>query len=119
MSSSDECCNAMANFVANELKNKDFTSIIIPSDIEAGVNRNNLGIIFKLGERKYDAIRNKHPLLGIDTMYYDTPIPNIVLLASGLSESNIDDTIKKFDKLSKKGGAKRTRKNRKVRSRSS
>jgi hypothetical protein len=114
----------MANFVANELKKKDFTSIIIPSDIDAGVNRNNLGIIFELGESKYDAIRDKHPLLGIDTMYFDTPIPKIVLLASGLSESNIDDFMKKylmkvFDNSSKKGGAKRTRKNRKVRSRSS
>jgi hypothetical protein len=108
----------MANFVANELKNKDFTSSLVPTDMDAGVNRNNLGIIFSRGGISRSAIINKHPLLGIDTLYYDTPIPTIVLLASGLSESNIDDLIKKFDKSFKKGGAKRTRKNRKVRSRS-
>ena len=118
MSSSDECCNAMANFVANELKNKDFTSSLFPTDMDAGVNRNNLSIIFSRGGMSRGAIINKHPLLDISTRYIDTPIPTIVLLASGLSESNIDDFINRFDKYSKKGGAKRTRKNRKVRSRS-
>jgi hypothetical protein len=116
MSSSDECCKAMANFVGNELKNKEFRSFILATDMNAGVNRNNLSIFFQKGER--GAVLNKHPLLGIDTQYSDIPIPTIVLLASGLSESNIDDFINRYDKYSKKGGAKRTRKNRKVRSRS-
>jgi hypothetical protein len=115
MSSSDECCNAMANFVANELKNKDFTSSLFPSKVR-NVNRNNLSIVFSRGMGHQ--MNTNHPLLGISTRYIDTPIPTIVLLASGLSESDIDDFIKEYDNSSKEGGAKRTRKNRKVRSRS-
>ena len=117
MSSSDECCNAMANFVANELKNKDFTSEIFPSKIRNINLINNLSITFSRGTDKQ--MNTTHPLLGISTRYINTPIPTIVLLASGLSESDIDDFMKEYGNSFKEGGAKRTRKNRKVRSRSS
>jgi hypothetical protein len=106
----------MANFVANELKDKGYQASLFPTKVR-NINRNNLSIVFKRGFS--GNMINKHPILDISTRYQDTPIPTIVLLASGLSESNIDDFMKEYDNSSKEGGAKRTRKNRKVRSRSS
>lgn len=109
MSSAEECCTAMANIVAADLKNKGYQASLFPNDFD-NINKDDFSISFSKGIT--GVMMSRHPILGIRTSYPDnTPIPEVVLLASGLSQSDIEKATQRY----KRGGAKRTRKNRKNR----
>ena len=109
MSSAEDCCTAMANIIAADLKNKGYKASLFPNDFD-NINKDDFSIVFSRGFT--GAMMSRHPILDIRTSYPDnTPIPNVVLLASGLSQSDIEKATQNY----KRGGAKRTRKNRKNR----